>query len=124
MPFECDQGRENQACHRVDRRRGSKADVSDQSTGSAGNIVLNIGESFEMSNRNGGTAIVYRDLPGYWRGGLISRATGTCSAGSILLNAPQVVFDDARVLTTVRGAGHIDPGPAEPATEPVQQPPQ
>jgi segregation and condensation protein B len=24
----------------------------------------------------------------------------------------------------VRGAGHIDPGPAEPATEPVQQPPQ
>jgi segregation and condensation protein B len=25
---------------------------------------------------------------------------------------------------TVRGSGHIDPGPAEPATEPVQQPPQ
>jgi segregation and condensation protein B len=25
---------------------------------------------------------------------------------------------------TVRGSGHIDPGPAEPATAPVQQPPQ
>ncbi len=25
---------------------------------------------------------------------------------------------------TVRGSGHSDPGPAEPATEPVQQPPQ
>jgi segregation and condensation protein B len=25
---------------------------------------------------------------------------------------------------TVRGSGYIDPGPAEPATEPVQQPPQ
>src|SRR5215218_1389090 len=25
---------------------------------------------------------------------------------------------------TARGSGHIDPGPAEPATEPVQQPPQ
>jgi filamentous hemagglutinin family protein len=85
---------------------------SEGGTGNAGNIVLRIGESFEMLERTPGGAfgprghgIDFREQPAIWRGGIASRAVGPGNAGSVYLSAPNVLLDDARILTSTFESG-------------------
>jgi large exoprotein involved in heme utilization and adhesion len=77
---------------------------TEQSTGSAGRIVLNIGERFEMSER-GSTDGRYQGLRLTARGGVLSTSAGHGDAGSVVLRAPEVILDDARIQTSTVQAG-------------------
>lgn len=77
---------------------------TEQSSGNAGRIVLNIGERFEMSGR-GTIDNQYAGLRLASRGGVLSTSAGSGDAGSVVLRAPEVVLDDARIQTSTLRAG-------------------
>ncbi|HEY6569864.1 MAG TPA: hypothetical protein VIZ22_06225, partial [Candidatus Limnocylindrales bacterium] len=73
-------------------------------SGNAGRIVLNIGEHFEMSRR-GTVDDVYAGYHLSSRGGVMSVSGGAGNAGNVVLRAPEVLLDDARIQTSTRLSG-------------------
>ncbi|MGE5794113.1 MAG: hypothetical protein ACM36B_15560, partial [Bacteroidota bacterium] len=75
-------------------------------SGSAGDIVLNIGEMLEIGERRPTLATYFFSLPDTtWPGGIMTLASGTGDAGRIVVHAPRVLLDDGRILSTALGSG-------------------
>jgi large exoprotein involved in heme utilization and adhesion len=84
----------------------SQIDAISTGTGRAGDIVLNVGESFEISGRE---IVNYVDLfagpQTVWPGGILSQALGPGDAGNVQLRARNVLLDDGRILTNALQSG-------------------
>jgi len=81
--------------------------VSIGGTGNAGDIVVDAGESFQMTDRQ---PLAPRQTFGerghtVWPGGLTTDAQGSGNAGRILVRAPSVLLDDGRILSTAQQSG-------------------
>jgi len=74
-------------------------------TGNAGRIVLNISDSFEMSDRNAVGPGLREGFRVAGRGGVLSNSVGPGDAGSVVLRAPNVLLDDARIQTATGASG-------------------
>ena len=82
---------------------------TESGTGNAGRIVLNIGERFEMTDRgfyNGVINNLFAGSPLSTRGGVLSVSAGPGNPGSVVLRAPVVLLDDARIQVSTRESGH------------------
>ncbi len=74
--------------------------------GRAGDIVLNISESLEISDRRAVNYVNQFNGPGVaWPGGLITQAQGKGDAGNVIIRAPAILLDDGRILSTALQSG-------------------
>jgi filamentous hemagglutinin family protein len=91
------------------RMTGASSILANSSGGSgnAGGIVINAGESFQMTDRRPLNArqAWSSSNAAVWPGGLFAQASGTGNAGRILVRAPNVLLDDGRILSTALGSG-------------------
>ena len=75
-------------------------------SGNAGDIVLNLGESLEIIERQPVETRFLFSPPGIaWPGGLLTLASENANAGRIVVTASRVMLDDGRILSTALGSG-------------------